>query len=672
MTTTGATVEAVAVDDLWQLEARPDLLDAAAGVWRALGTDAAAALALLDAAARPVSGAAWTGDAADSYQWHRGKLGRDLDAVARLAPETAARHEAMAALLRRGQDLLDDAWRRIAALVPHHRGRDGVTFSPADQGQADAVGHAVADAGAIRAEVVQALLGHDAALRAARPGWAVIGAAWGEIARGGVEGWLAAAETAATGADVIAAGSFVVNAGSGDDVVTVRTEPDGSRTVLVGGVPVHVPAGARLVVRAGAGNDTVHVEGDGAVTVLGGAGDDVLEGGAGDDTLIAGAGADVVRGGDGDDQVSLGPWRGGVPKAETASLGGGDDRLWGGAGMARVDGGEGADLLFGGEGNAVISGGAGADTIAGGDGEDRLTGDEGDDVLFGGDAADYLDGGTGDDHLDGGEGADVLYGLSGRDTLIGGAGGDYLDGGTGDDVLAGGTGSDVLAGGDGDDLISGGAGDDVVYSGAGADVVLGGAGDDLLYGQGEDSVAGVERLVSVSASGGLDDFVQIQGDAAYVERVRADLALLSASPDGRQMLAALQVAGTPVIIGPAADDNGHANAGPPPTIRYNPAWGTVQDGRPPVVTLFHELAHVYDYTHGTFNRDPYNGGSGRDVDAGGNPVLNAERQATGLPIDDDGDPATANRIDPLHPVELTENGLRGEMRLAHRDTYGSG
>ncbi|MEV4517296.1 M91 family zinc metallopeptidase [Dactylosporangium sp. NPDC049525] len=669
MTTNGAVLEAVAVDDLWRLGARPDLLDAAAGVWRATGQDAAAALALLDAATRPVTGAAWTGDAADSYQWHRGKLGRDLDTVARLAPATAARYEAMAALLRRGQNLLDDAWSRIAALVPHRRTGAGVTFSPADQGQADAVGHAVADATAIRAEVVQALVVHDAALRASRPPWAVISTQWREIAAGRVEGWRAATEPA-TGVDVITAGSVVVNATGGDDVVTVRTEPDGSRIVLVDGVPVRVPAGARLVVRTGAGNDAVHVEGAGAVTVLGGSGDDTLEGGAGNDTLLAGAGVDHVRAGEGNDLVSLGPWRGGRPEAETAALEGGDDRLWGSAGMARIDGGEGDDLLFGGDGDDVISAGGGADTVDGGDGEDRLAGNAGDDTLFGGDSADYLDGGAGDDRLDGGEGGDVLYGLSGRDTLIGGAGGDYLEGGTGDDTLDGGTGQDVLSGGRGDDVLIGGAGDDVVNSGAGADTVLGGAGDDTLYGQGEDTAAGVERMVAVESSAGLDGFVRIEGDAEYVERVQADLDLLSASPDGRQMLAGLQAAGTPLVIRPELGDNGHARPGPPPAVLYNPAWGGMQDGRPPVVTLFHELAHVYDYTHGTLNRHPYNGASGRDVDGYGNPVGNFERQATGLPIDDDGDPATANRIDPRHPVELTENGLRAELHLAHRDTYG--
>ncbi len=667
MTTGGAVAEAVAVDDLWRLDARPELLDAAAGVWRATGQDAAAALAGLAPATRAVTGSAWAGDAADTYEWHRRKLDRDLDTVARCAPVTADRFEAMAALLRRGQNLLDDAWRRIAALVPHRRTGGGVTFSPVDQGQADAVRLAVADAAAIRSEVVQALLAHDAALRAARPQWAVIGTGWHDVAVGRVNGWRPAAEPA-SGVDVLmAGGNVVVNAGAGHDVVTVRTEPDGSRLVLVGGVPVRVPAGARLVVRTGTGNDTVHVDGAGSVTVLGGAGDDTLGGGDGNDTLLAGAGKDAVDAGGGDDLVSLGP--GDTQGAESAALGAGDDRLWGSTGAARVDGGDGNDALFGGTADDVISAGGGMDTVDGGDGEDRISGNGGDDALFGGDSADHLDGGEGDDLLDGGESGDVLYGLSGRDTLIGGAGDDYLEGGAGDDALSGGTGQDVLSGGRGDDLLLGGTGDDVVYSGAGADTVLGGGGDDTLHGQGEDTAAGVERMVAVQ-SGGLDGFVRIEGDAEFVERVRTDLDLLSASPDGRAMLTALQATGTPLIIRPEAGDNGHASPGPTPVVRYNPAWGSVYGGRPPVVTLFHELAHVYDFTHGTFNTQPYNGASGRDVDGGGNPVTNYERQATGLPIDHDGDPATANRIDPRHPVELTENGLRGEMRLATRDTYG--
>ncbi|MFF5234068.1 M91 family zinc metallopeptidase [Dactylosporangium sp. NPDC000521] len=663
MTNAGLVMEAVTVDDLWRIEARPALLDAAAVVWRQVGRDADAARTALDTAARRL---VWAGDAADSYQSHRGRLGGDLDAVTRLAPEVAYRYEAMAALLRRGQGLLDDAWRAIAP-VPHRRGLDGVTFSPADPAQATAVGRAVTEAATIRSEIAQALLVHDAALRSARPRWAAMAAGWSEIAAGRVEGWLAPAE-ASHAVDVIVAGSFVVDAGDGADVVSVRTEADGSRIVLVGGVPVRVPAGARLVVRAGSGDDTVHVEGGGAVTVLGGSGDDTLEGGTGDDTLLAGAGVDTVRAGDGDDLVSLGPWRGGEQKAETAALGGGDDRLWGSGGPEHIDGGDGDDLLFGGDGDDVISAGAGADTVDGGAGEDRLTGNGGDDTLFGGDSGDHLDGGAGDDRLDGGEGADVLYGLSGRDTLTGGAGGDYLEGGTGDDVLDGGDSRDVLSGGQGDDTLTGGAGDDVVYSGAGADVVRGGEGDDLLYGQGDDRVAGVEHMTAVATS--IDTFIRIEGDAEFVERVRADLDLLGASPAGRQMLAALQATAVPITIRPVGDDNGYADPGPWPGIRYNPAWGALQDGRPPLSTLFHELAHVYDFTHGTADNHPYNGASGRDVDGRGNPVLNLERQATGLPIDDDGDPATANRLDPRHPIELTENGLRAEMHLPLRDTYG--
>ena len=173
----------------------------------------------------------------------------------------------------------------------------------------------------------------------------------------------------------------------------------------------------------------------------------------------------------------------------------------------------------------------------------------------------------------------------------------------------------MLSGGRGDDVLIGGAGDDVVYSGAGADVVLGGGGDDTLYGQGEDTAAGVERMVAVPSSGGLDGFVRIEGDAEFVERVQADLDLLSASPDGRQMLAALQATATPVVIQPEPGDNGHARPGPRPAVLYNPAWSGVHEGRPPVVTLFHELAHVYDFTRGTVNGQAYNGASGRDSTA---------------------------------------------------------
>jgi Ca2+-binding RTX toxin-like protein len=92
--------------------------------------------------------------------------------------------------------------------------------------------------------------------------------------------------------------SFEVNAGSGDDMVTL-------------GKAVPVPA----TLRGGAGNDTltggkgadVLVGGEGDDRLAGQGGDDVLFGWAGDDTLVGGWGTDALRGGPGQDVLAGGP-----------------------------------------------------------------------------------------------------------------------------------------------------------------------------------------------------------------------------------------------------------------------------------------------------------------------------------------------------------------------------
>ena len=50
----------------------------------------------------------------------------------------------------------------------------------------------------------------------------------------------------------------------------------------------------------------------------------------------------------------------------------------------------------------------------------------------------------------------------------------------------------------------------------------------------------------------------------------------------------------------------------------------------------------------------------------------AERQAAGLPIDDETDPGGAEAVDPDHPLVHTENGLRAEMGLGPRAHYSAG
>ena len=82
----------------------------------------------------------------------------------------------------------------------------------------------------------------------------------------------------------------------------------------------------------------------------------------------------------------------------------------------------------------------------------------------------------------------------------------------------------------------------------------------------------------------------------------------------------------------------------------------------PVVVLFHEMAHQYDFGYETAIDGTYPEPNG--------PVNNLERQAVGLPVDHDGDPGTPEQVDPDHPLTYTENGLRREMGLPDRTTHG--
>jgi hypothetical protein len=100
-----------------------------------------------------------------------------------------------------------------------------------------------------------------------------------------------------------AIGSFEVNAGAGDDSVSVA-----------GNVPVPV------TLRGGAGADRL----------TGGGGPDRLIGGSGDDHLYGRGGADVLYGGSGDDVLNGGP---------------GNDVLRGGPGQDTLIGGSGSNEL---------------------------------------------------------------------------------------------------------------------------------------------------------------------------------------------------------------------------------------------------------------------------------------------------------------------------------------
>lgn len=153
--------------------------------------------------------------------------------------------------------------------------------------------------------------------------------------------------------------------------------------------------------------------------------------------------------------------------------------------------------------------------------------------------AEGRNGTIGADWLRANAGGGSLDGLDGNDTLIGNAGADQLVGGAGNDILDGGWGTDILRGGDGDDVLidtlgapSGGAlGTNVFDGGAGNDridviepqfmafiSIDAGAGNDLvrlIAGRGSSSLAtialgdGDDRLVinqaaTITLGGGSD------------------------------------------------------------------------------------------------------------------------------------------------------------------------
>jgi hypothetical protein len=132
---------------------------------------------------------------------------------------------------------------------------------------------------------------------------------------------------------------IVIDAGDGNDNVTVERMPDGRVRVNVNGAVtsyyIDPGDGRTVVIRGGTGDDTIVVDGhvNRDLTLDGGAGADNITGGAGNDNIYGGEGNDTLMGGSGNDYVVAGS---------------GDDT---------VDGGNGYDVLYGLGGNDNIFGG---------------------------------------------------------------------------------------------------------------------------------------------------------------------------------------------------------------------------------------------------------------------------------------------------------------------------
>ncbi|MGE5829083.1 MAG: M91 family zinc metallopeptidase [Micromonosporaceae bacterium] len=604
----------VVVPHLWRLPANPARLGALAAGWRALaGTADASRHRIAGASAALLRG--WRGASADAYAAHQSVRDDGLRTLSTVAAAVGTLLAAGASELAVAQHRLDESWRRIQHLAGA-RG-DEVVLRPTDPAAAARVRSAAAEAQRIRAYAdgrVRALAeGLQRLRRELWPGSLVAFAIEEASNPLGLRPWLAGADlTAVPGAVIVDGDRFIVAATGGADEVSLAVDPlTGQRLVTVDGVTLRLPPGAEVVIRAGGGNDTITVAAGTRVGV----------------TVLGGPGEDRIRGGDGADRL----------------LG-----LWGGD---------------------VIEAGAGADWVSGG--PDR----------------DYLNGQDGDDGLDGGAGADTLYGLAGADRLWGGEERDYADGGLGDDLLAGGLGHDALVGGRGDDRLYGGEGDDRLYGADGVDRITGGLGDDRAFVQPGDATDGTERDVTVELLE-LPAAVRVVGSPEFVARVGSDLDALRSSAAGAAMLddlgrntaahgafAGLPVldslfnhGGTLVIREISGDGEAQLSVGMVgdrhAAIGYNPRNDDLRRDPPvpPVVVLYHEFAHAYDLMTGGLDNRVYTGADNPEV-------RNSERVAVGLPIDDDGDRRTPDRLAAGHPYPLTENGLRAELNLPLRTRY---
>jgi Ca2+-binding RTX toxin-like protein len=278
-------------------------------------------------------------------------------------------------------------------------------------------------------------------------------------------------------------------------------------------------------------------------TLLGTAGNDVIDGGAGNDQILGQGGWDIFIGGAGNDVLrgsgiavlsgSQANWiiQGSAAGYYTAThrTTGEVDTMYG-ISMVQFDTGAAIaiDVLAG-------TGTSGDDRLIGSPGNDTLDGGAGNDTLIAFDQNDTLIGGAGDDQLDGGNGIDtaVLSGtraewsftpaapLTSTEWTVGRAvyatnmitgetdrmvsiesvrfsdqtaslldlvkttvtsGDDVIHGTINSDVLDGGAGNDTIYGYNNDDTLIGGVGNDLLNGGASNDLLIGGAGNDTLDG----------------------------------------------------------------------------------------------------------------------------------------------------------------------------------------------
>ena len=250
-----------------------------------------------------------------------------------------------------------------------------------------------------------------------------------------------------------------------------------------------------------------------ADSIIGTAGNDIINGLAGDDTLQGLAGNDSLQGGDGDDdffgdagndtldggsgrnifhyKASPGPVNVNLATGQASDGFGGTDTLisiWAGEGSAFADTltGDSNDNGFAGNGgNDTINGGAGNDLIYYGDALNAVSVNLG--AETGGGGSEGSDSLISIEFACGSAFNDTLIGSSVANQLLGDAGNDSISGLDGDDTLQGDAGNDTLDGGDGSDTAS--------YADAGGNVSVNLGAGTSSGADGSDTLIAIENLL---------------------------------------------------------------------------------------------------------------------------------------------------------------------------------
>jgi Ca2+-binding RTX toxin-like protein len=306
---------------------------------------------------------------------------------------------------------------------------------------------------------------------------------------------------------VFTLGVLTVVGDAQDNAIVISRDAAGTILVNGGAVPIKggtaTVANTRAITLLGqAGNDTLTMnEANGAlppVTMLGGAGNDVLTGGSGGDLLLGQGGNDTILGKGGNDRMF------GGSDNDTLTGGDADDQAFGETGDDRMiwNPGDDTDLNEGGDGidTTEVNGGNGAEQFTTTANGDRVRFDRVDPAPF------SVDMGTTENLVLNANGGDDTYAATGNLAALVKI---TVDGGAGNDRILGSNGADTLLGGDGNDFIDGNQGNDVGFMGAGDDTFQWDPGDgsDIVEGQdGADTMlfngANVAENFDVSANGG--------------------------------------------------------------------------------------------------------------------------------------------------------------------------